>query len=315
MTETLEAKATRLFYAGAVTLGEVLPDGSRLYTVTGDSGSHRVVLDRNAGLCDCRATSARCSHVLAAEIASITRKEPSMHEPDTPDLEPEDAGTEPGIDPVEIELGPVIDYETGEVLGGPGSDQIEVLTRTPAVPAAGPAIANGSGLVDIASAPITWRTLEALSRTEFVPVALRGRPAAVLGAVLLGRDYGLGPLEALRTIDVIDGSPSPNAELLLRLYRRAGHRLEVVEHTSAVCRLKGARGDTGEELEAAFSVEDALAAGLVDSIDDDGRPRARSRKGAVMPWEAFTSDLLWARAVSRLVRRLAPDCLDRVLTP
>jgi hypothetical protein len=55
-----------------------------------------------------------------------------------------------------------------------------------------------------------------------------------------------------------------------------------------------------------YRLDDAQRAGLV-TIDDDGRPRARSRNGKPLPWETFTADLLWARAVSRLARRQFPD--------
>jgi hypothetical protein len=48
--------------------------------------------------------------------------------------------------------------------------------------------------------------------------------------------------------------------------------------------------------------------GLVE-LDAAGTPVARSKRGRPMPWETFTGDLLWARAATRLIRRLAPDCL------
>jgi hypothetical protein len=153
-----------------------------------------------------------------------------------------------------------------------------------------------------------WKRSAAPS--SYPPPSAAGPPRSS-GRSFLGRYHLLGRLESLRLIDVIDGSPTPNAELLLRLYRRAGHRLEVIAHTATVCQLKGTRGDTGEEMLASFTVQDALTAGLIDEVDEDGRAIARSRNGFPMPWQPHTADLLWARAVSRLVRRLAPDALDR----
>ena len=147
-----------------------------------------------------------------------------------------------------------------------------------------------------------------------MPGALRGRPGAVLAAVLLGRDWGLGPLESLRMIDVIDGSPGPSAELLLRLYRRAGHTLDVHQADTQGVVVTGKRGDTGETLKISFMLEDAARAGLV-TVGDNNEVKARSARGKPMPWETYTADLLWARAVSRLVRRLAPDCADQTLVP
>jgi hypothetical protein len=169
------------------------------------------------------------------------------------------------------------------------------------------AVRPAAALVDLATAPVTWRTLEALSRTEFVPKGLRDRPAAVLGAVLLGRDHGLGPVEALRLVDVVDGRPSLSSELLMRLYRGAGHRVEIERADTEAVELVGTRGDNGDTVTVTYTLTDAERAGLVRVVD--GRPIARSRQGKPLPWETHTADMLWARAVTRLVRRLAPDCL------
>ena len=128
--------------------------------------------------------------------------------------------------------------------------------------------------------------------------------------MLLGRDWHLGPFEALRQIDVIEGTLSPSAELLLRLYRRAGHTLEVHQADGTAVVLTGKRTDTGETLRVSYMVDDAVQAGLI-TVSDNGTVTARSGRGNPMPWELYTSDLLWARAVTRLVRRLAPDALDQ----
>ena len=129
--------------------------------------------------------------------------------------------------------------------------------------------------------------------------------------MLLGRDWGLGELESLRMIDVIDGRPAPSAEMSLRLYRRAGHSLEVHQDDDRAVIITGKRADTGETLKVSFTIEDAEQAGLITISDN--QVKARSARGNKMPWELYTNDLLWARAVTRLVRRLAPDALDQPL--
>ena len=186
-------------------------------------------------------------------------------------------------------------------------DIVEELRQDP--PRVVATVENQTGVTD---APVTWRVIETIQHSEAVPKTLRGKPEAILAAMLLGRDWALGPFEALRVIDVIEGTLSPSAELLLRLYRRAGHTLEVHQADSEGVILRGQRADTGERLEVAYMLEDAVQAGLI-TISDNGDPRARSARGNPMPWELYTSDLLWARAVTRLVRRLAPDCLDQGL--
>ena len=91
-------------------------------------------------------------------------------------------------------------------------------------------------------APVTWRVIETIQHSEAVPKSLRGKPEAILAAMLLGRDWKLGPFEALRQIDVIEGTLSPGAELLLRLYRRAGHTLDVHQADNQAVTLTGKRG-------------------------------------------------------------------------
>jgi hypothetical protein len=315
MSESVTDKALRLVEGHRV---RILTAGRAwaLAEVTGDTRDHRVTLSTGFAGCTCQSTT-KCAHITAVEMTQAQRKEPAMYESN--DLDPERPFDTPDDRPdSEIEASPTPDaIETPAEADRPTSpdysptSQPEVDSETGEIleATASPAIPDDRALVAIDSAPITWKTLEALSRTEFVPSALRGRPAAVLGAVLLGREYGLGPLEALRTIDVIDGSPSPNAELLGRLYRRAGHTIEVKRADSETVELKGTRGDTGDTYTATYSLDDAVRAGLV-TLDDEGHPRARSRNGHPLPWESFTADLLWARCVTRLVRRLAPDALD-----
>lgn len=303
--ETREEKGHRLVLEGKVQHWVNLEGGSNVWTVFGDSGKEwRVTVDPVdatdedrfgwMATCTCPFMHADCAHALAVLEVVASLGPPNVQAGPSPnsaeDLHPSDNE----------------DPQTAGLDEDP-DDGVEVLGDAPALP-----VVSGEqrrDLMAIASAPVTFRTLEALSQTEFVPKALRGRPGAVLGAVLLGREYGLGPLEALRNIDVIDGSPSPSAELLLRLYRRRGHKLEVVQADDQAVELVGTRQDTGESITVRFTVADAERAGLVKIID--GELRARSANNRALPWEAFTPDLLWARAVSRLVRRLAPDCTDR----
>ena len=180
---------------------------------------------------------------------------------------------------------------------------IDVLVSDPPVPAT-------IREVDVTDAPVTWRVIETIQHSEAVPKSLRGKPEAILAAMLLGRDWKLGPFEALRQIDVIEGTLSPGAELLLRLYRPAGHTLDVHQADNTGVTITGKRGDTGETLKVSYSLDDAVQAGLI-TLSDNQKVVARSARGNPMPWELHTAEMLWARAVTRLVRRLAPDCMDQ----
>ena len=97
------------------------------------------------------------------------------------------------------------------------------------------------------------------------------------------------------------------------MYRRAGHALDVHQADDQAVTITGKRGDTGETLKISYSLEDAVQAGLI-TISDNQKVIARSARGNPMPWELHTAEMLWARCVTRLVRRLAPDALDQTVT-
>jgi hypothetical protein len=158
-----------------------------------------------------------------------------------------------------------------------------------------------------------------LAGSNLVKAALRGKPDDVLLVLLYGRDLGLSPTTALAKIHVIEGLPSLSAEMQAALIRRAGHRLDGTivrddKQRPVAAEVSGVRADSGEAMSADFTISDAVAAGLC-TIDDElpNGVRARSNNGGKpKPWEAHTSDMLWARAVSRLARRLFPDVLSGV---
>ena len=140
----------------------------------------------------------------------------------------------------------------------------------------------------------TWLLADRFSRTEFVPTALRGKPEAVMACMLAGRELGIGPMQALQKIHIIQGRPTLSAELMASLVRRAGHRLRTIESTAATATVEGARHDDPDAPEKiTFTLEDAKRAGLVGKD----------------VWKAYPTAMLWARAVSALCRRLFPDVL------
>lgn len=136
-----------------------------------------------------------------------------------------------------------------------------------------------------------------IARTEFVPKGLRGRPDAVLACILAGSEMGIGPMHALKHINIIDGKPSPSAELLNSLVRERGHLLTPIVYTDQEVTVKGVRADTGEEHSVTWTLEQArnIQAGSKKLADKDN-------------WRSYPRAMLWARAVSELCRILFPDC-------
>jgi hypothetical protein len=147
-----------------------------------------------------------------------------------------------------------------------------------------------------------------IAKTAMVPADLRGNGDQVLAVFMYGAELGMGPMQSLSQINFIEGRPSLKPEAMRALIRKAGHKLDISQ-SSVECVITGTRGDTGEVGEASFTVEDAESANLLMINKDTGEIRARSSGGKVLPWEAYTKDMLLARATSRIARMMFSDVI------
>lgn len=172
-----------------------------------------------------------------------------------------------------------------------------------------------SAMVPVQTAETTlmrelWVVAERVASTEFVPKGLRGKPDKVFAAVLAGREIGLAPMASLKHVSIIEGSPNLSAEATLALIRKAGHKVDGGA-TDQHAEITGTRIDTGESMTVTVTLDDALAAGWIDRIEEvDGTRKAIARskeKGLPKAWEHHTAAMLWARAVTKLKTRLFSD--------
>lgn len=150
--------------------------------------------------------------------------------------------------------------------------------------------------LDLAGAPFTWKTLHAISKTEFVPNGLRGKPEAILACILTGRELGLGPMQSMQHIDVIDGKPSPSAEWMVGQVFEAGHAIAITEQTDKKCTVVGKRFRDGKviaEMPFTFTIEMAARAGLSGKTN----------------WKHYPEAMLYWRATAQLCRQFFPDLL------
>lgn len=157
-------------------------------------------------------------------------------------------------------------------------------------------VVKAPAMIPLDRAPFTFKTLQAIAATEFVPRGLRGKPNAILAAILMGRELGLGPMESMRSISMIDGRPSPSAEWMVARIFDAGHVLTVNEQTDKVCTVEGVRYRDGKEVTRmtySFTIEMAKRAGLVTKDN----------------WKKYPEAMLYWRAVAQLARQLFPDVL------
>lgn len=152
------------------------------------------------------------------------------------------------------------------------------------------------------------RLADVLSKSTLVPRALQGKPANVLQVILTGQALDLHWTEAIRVIySPGEGQIGMRGQFLLSRLRQRGHTYkEKYNEDGTACTFFLKRGDTEEEFQSTFSIEDAIQGGLLKRADD-GKLIALSREGKPLPWMSWTRRMLRWRAVSECVSFGAPE--------
>lgn len=167
-----------------------------------------------------------------------------------------------------------------------GSAPVAITGGTP-LPALPPASDTDGWIQVVADVA---RLAQQIANTDFVPDAMRGKPAAVTAAILAGREMGVGPMTALQHIHVIKGKPGQSAHLMRGLVLAAGHDIDYVETTDSRAVIRGRR--TGE---TDWTVVEFTAA---------------QAKHAKIDLGGYPADKLVARATARLCRRKFADVIS-----
>ena len=108
--------------------------------------------------------------------------------------------------------------------------------------------------------------------------------------ILAGAEMGVGPIEAVSGIALIQGKPTISADLLATLVKRhPRYDYRVIDHSETVCRIEFSQdGEVNGVSE--FTTEDAQKAGLTGPT-----------------WKKYTKALLFARALTQGTRWYCPD--------
>lgn len=121
---------------------------------------------------------------------------------------------------------------------------------------------------------------DTLLKTGFLPQAIKTAGQA-LAIILTGKEMGLGPMQSLRSIGVINGRPVLAADLQLALFHRAGGMSKWVTLTETDAKL-WLKHPNGVEHTETFSMDDALRAKLTDRGDTYQKyPKAMLRSRAI----------------------------------
>jgi len=145
---------------------------------------------------------------------------------------------------------------------------------------------------------------EVLSKSGILPVSIKGKPADVFAILLMGHELGIGSMQALNSIDCIQGRPTISPQLMIALIRRDCPKAFIkISEENLVCECTMARGTSEEEMAQAYTsvwnMDRARKMGLADKDNYKKQP-------ATM--------LMW-RAVGDAARKVFPDVIKGLHNP
>lgn len=137
--------------------------------------------------------------------------------------------------------------------------------------------------------PITYRTLQMLAGTTTVPRRYLESATPVqdmMAAVLYGREMNVGPMEAIQSFYLVNGTVSMSGKLMSALIHRAGHKIVVEFKQNKVVVHAHRRDPYTRELHEVgvveFSRDDAEQAGL------SGKDTYKSYPRIMWAWRAIS---------------------------
>lgn len=142
-----------------------------------------------------------------------------------------------------------------------------------------------------------FQTLQVIARNATLSGLYNavGNEQKIFMILLAARELGIKPMMALNGgLWNIQGKIEVSARLMTNLIRQAGHSMTVKTINDRECIIEGKRADNGDVQQASFTIEEATRAGLVRSGGN---------------WTKYPQDMLYARALSRLARRLFADVI------
>lgn len=145
-----------------------------------------------------------------------------------------------------------------------------------------------------------WADIKNLSQvlvsSGFLPKAV-DTPQKAVAIMLMGRELGVGPMEAFSKISVIQGKPTVGAELMKAMVHKKlpTARFSLVKSDDKICTFSAARpGDT--PIDFSYTLEEAKAMGLVNKDN----------------WQKQPKTMLRWRCISQVCRVVFPDCLSGI---
>jgi hypothetical protein len=130
-----------------------------------------------------------------------------------------------------------------------------------------------------------------VANTALVPEPLRGKPDEVAAVILTGKEVGLDPMAALRSVAMIKGTPTFKAEALRGLVISKGHELWLEDSTTTRAIAAGRRHGSERIGRVTWTMDDAKRAGI----------------GGQQNYQRYPREMLVARATAALARQMFAD--------
>lgn len=128
------------------------------------------------------------------------------------------------------------------------------------------------------------------------------KPEAIMAIQLTAFEMGLPLMQAMRGMYYVQGKIGLEGHLMDALaIQRCGVSKTVREQSLERCAMTLHR-DGWDDLEVEYAMEDAIRAGLVHEVEEDGT--VRSSKS---PWKQHPKEMLYWRCLSKGLKQIAPD--------
>lgn len=140
-----------------------------------------------------------------------------------------------------------------------------------------------------------------IAQSTIIPRALQGKPGDVLVVLLTGREFGLQPMQAMRSLHVVDGKPVMAADLMVGLClgrREVCEYFTLVESSAEKATYKTKRVGT-QEVVLTWTWKQAEKAGVTGKDN----------------WRKYPESMLRARCASALARAVYPDLMAGTYDP
>lgn len=147
----------------------------------------------------------------------------------------------------------------------------------------------------------TMEWCNAMAQGDLLPQQYRNKPANIMFAAEYADAIGVSRIHVLTSIAVINGRPSPSADLMASMARTAGHRLRVTVNEMSATAVLIRKDDPDFKFSATW---------------DEARAKRAKLWGKSGPWSQYPEAMLRSRAISEVIRLGCPEVMaGAIYTP